>query len=232
MQVEILNLIIENLTVATAQTLSDPKTATPEEMEAKYLRTLATSLHAYAALLKSAATADKPDVHAPLLDSPKFWKLGRHNAAAVRQAFYATISQLCLSLPDALLSRGSIVVPAVLGLGLQDADVPSAAWGAALHLLEIFPTAWEHVSYQKSVFPAVWKLLKSGGSGGEGQAALVYPNLMPFLSKVPPVVMGDSAKFLERWFTAMSEGLKTERVQKSPADCRAVIQAGFGIYFI
>jgi hypothetical protein len=221
-QAEILGLIVDNLTVATPQTLSDPKLATPEEMEAKFVRTLATSLLAYAALLDAAV--DKPDAHNPLLDSPKFWKLARQPSAAVRQAFYTAVSKLCQVLPSAVVSRGATVVPAILGVGLQEADVPAAAWGAALHLLAAFPAAWDHISHQKAVFPTVWKLLKTGGSG-EGQAAQIYPNLMPFLSRIPQAVMGDSGKFLQRWFSSMFEGLQTEKVQRNPAECRAVVQA-------
>ena len=148
-------------------------------------------------------------IHSPLLDSPKFWKLGRHNSAGVRQAFYVVVSKLCQVLPDAVVTRGASAVPAILGGGLQDADVPAAAWGAALHLLAVFPGAWAHISPQKAVFPTIWKLLKAGGIG-ESQAAQIYPNLMPFLSKIPPEVMGDSGKFLQRWFSSMFEGLQVD----------------------
>ncbi len=221
---EILSLIIENVTVATAQTLSDPKAATPEEMEAKYVRTLSTSLLAYSALLDSAA--GEAASHGPLLDSPKFWKLARHSSTAVRQAFYTVISRLCSVLPDTIVSRGKAVVPAVLG-GLQDVEAAASVWGAALHLLNAFPAAWDHISHQKAVFPTIWKLLKlAGGAGGEGHsAAQVYPNLMPFLSKIPASVIGDSGKFLERWFSSMMEGLQLEKVQKNAPECRAVTQS-------
>jgi hypothetical protein len=221
---EILSLIIENVTVATAQTLSDPKAATPEEMEAKYVRTLSTSLLAYSALLDSAAGGAAS--HGPLLDSPKFWKLARHSSTSVRQAFYTVISKLCSVLPDTIVSRGKAVVPAVLG-GLQDAEAAASVWGAALHLLNVFPAAWDHISHQKAVFPTIWKLLKlAGGGGGEGHsAAQVYPNLMPFLSKIPASVIGDSGKFLQRWFSSMMEGLQLEKVQKNAPECRAVTQS-------
>jgi len=52
-QAEILNLIIDNLVNATPQTLSDPKTTPPEEMEAKYTRTVSMSLISYANLLEA-----------------------------------------------------------------------------------------------------------------------------------------------------------------------------------
>jgi hypothetical protein len=210
--------------VATAQTLSDPKAATPEEMEAKYVRTLSTSLLAYSALLDS--TAGGAASHGPLLDSPKFWKLARHSSTAVRQAFYTVISRLCSMLPDTIVSRGKAVVPAVLG-GLQDAEAAASVWGAALHLLNVFPAAWDHISHQKAVFPTIWKLLKlAGGAGGEGHsAAQIYPNLMPFLSKIPASVIGDSRQFLQRWFSSMMEGLQLEKVQKNAPECRAVTQS-------
>ena len=188
------------------------------------MRTLASSLLAYNNLLDSPSTVESLAIHSPLLDSPKFWKLGRHNSAGVRQAFYVVVSKLCQVLPDAVVTRGASAVPAILGGGLQDADVPAAAWGAALHLLAVFPGAWAHISPQKAVFPTIWKLLKAGGIG-ESQAAQIYPNLMPFLSKIPPEVMGDSGKFLQRWFSSMFEGLQVDKVQKNPTECRAVVQS-------
>ena len=96
-QAEILNLIIDNLVNATPQTLSDPKTTPPEEMEAKYTRTVSMSLISYANLLE-AIEKTVPEKHKPLLDSQKFWKLAKHKAGNIRKATNLYIYFACLSI--------------------------------------------------------------------------------------------------------------------------------------
>ena len=44
---------------------------------------------------------------------------------------------------------------------------------------------WFQVKARKAVLPKLWSVLKSGGSGC---ATMIFPNLLPFLSKVPSEV--------------------------------------------
>ena len=44
---------------------------------------------------------------------------------------------------------------------------------------------WIQVKARKAVLPKLWSVLKSGGSGC---ATMIFPNLLPFLSKVPSEV--------------------------------------------
>lgn len=219
-QAEILNLIVDNLTAATPQTLSDPKTTPPEEMEAKYTRTVAMSLVSYANLLECVTKLD-PEKHSALLDSPKFWKLAKHKAGDIRKSFFVAVTQLCLKLPESIGSRGALVVPAVL-CNLQDTESGDALWTCVLQLLSTLPTAWTLVNPAKAVFPPVWKLLSSGADGNPSR---VHPYLMPFLSKIPLTVMDDCGKFLNRWFAAMLESLETVKEKKNSSQCDTVVKA-------
>ena len=221
-QQEILSLIVENLTTATSQTLSDPKITTPEDMEAKYVRTVSMSLISYANLLDTVKqpTADK---HTGLIDHAKFWKLAKHKDCNIRKAFYTAVTQMLIKLADSLALVGKKVVPAVLG-SLGDLDAGEAVWCCGLQLLSTLPSPWEFVSPHKAVFPAVWKLM--GVAGAESGLTLrIYPYLMPFLSKIPFSVMEDCAKFLSRWFASMLEGLEVFKARNSISGCRTVIVA-------
>eukprot|EP00092_Neocalanus_flemingeri_P024263 GFUD01026312.1.p1 GENE.GFUD01026312.1~~GFUD01026312.1.p1 ORF type:complete len:1657 (-),score=379.47 GFUD01026312.1:31-5001(-) len=217
---EIISLITENITVATPQTLSDPKVTPVEEMEAKYVRTLAMSLTSLANLLKVATPSDEQLSN--LLSHTKFWKISKHKTGSVRQAFFETLVQLGSVLPDTLPPQSKVLVPAVLP-NLHDTD-PSAApavWAAALQVLTVIPTAWEHTSPQKAVFPNIFKFISCGG---EGVAGSTFPNLLPLLSKIPASIMGDQEKFLGRWFCSFKEALDSTKV-RAASELSAIVTA-------
>ena len=134
-QAEILSAVMENLTFATAQTLSDPKTTPVEEMEAKYVRTLAMSLASLTRLLAAVRPPLDPKTLEPLLDHPKFWKFAKFKSGTVRQAFFECIVQLGSSHPMCLEARGKLVVGAVLP-NLQELELmpARAVWAAALQV--------------------------------------------------------------------------------------------------
>jgi len=219
-QAEIISLITENLTVASPQTMSDPKVTPVEEMEAKYVRTLAMSLTSLANILK--VTTPSEAQLSTLLGNSKFWKICKHKTGSVRQAFYETLVQLGSVLPASLASQAKVLVPAVLP-NLNDTD-PSAApavWAAALQVLTVIPAAWEHTSPQKAVFPNIFKFV---ASGGEGVASSTFPNLLPLLSKIPASVMADQEKFLSRWFCSFQEALESTKV-RAVSELSAIVTA-------
>jgi len=219
-QAEIISLITENITVATPQTMSDPKVTPVEEMEAKYIRTLAMSLTSLANLLK--VTTPSEAQLSSLLDNAKYWKISKNKTGSVRQAFFETLVQLGSVLPDSLTLRCKVLVPSVLP-NLHDTD-PAAApavWAAALQVLTVVPTTWEYTNPQKAVFPNIFKFISCGG---EGVAGSTFPNLLPLLSKIPTSVMGDQEKFLDRWFSSFKEALDSTKV-RAASELSAIVTA-------
>ena len=217
---EILAMVKENLLTATPQSLSDPKTTPAEEMEAKYVRTVAMSLISYANLLEAVQKLD-PEKHKDLLDSPKFWKLSKHKAVSVRKSYFTALTQLCVKLPESVTSRGEKAAPSVLS-NLQDTEAGDAMYTCVLQFLSVLPSAWQLVNPQKAVFPGLWKLLSNGA---DGAIKRVGPYLMPFLSKIPVDVMEDCDKFINRWFTSMMEGWAVVSKGRSVSDTEVVIKS-------
>jgi len=208
-QAEIISLITENITVATPQTMSDPKITPVEEMESKYVRTVAMSLTSLAHILK--VTTPSEVQMSGLLDQSKFWKLSKHKTGSVRQAFFETLVQLGSVLPDTLASHAKVLVPAVLpNLNDTDPAAAPAAWAAALQVLTVVPAAWEHTSPAKAVFPNIFKFI---ACGGEGVAGSTFPSILPLLSKIPIAVMFDEEKFLGRWFCSFKEAIESTKVR-------------------
>ena len=44
---------------------------------------------------------------------------------------------------------------------------------------------WSHVNARKAVLPKLWSVLRKGGFGN---AVVIFPNMLPFLSKIPKSV--------------------------------------------
>lgn len=62
---------------------------------------------------------------------------------------------------------------------------------------------WSHVNAEKIVFPKLWHVLRQGG---EGNAVTIFPNLLPFVSKIPATASLDKDFFYNKFFTSMHHG--------------------------
>uniref|UniRef100_A0A182YKS9 E3 ubiquitin-protein ligase listerin n=1 Tax=Anopheles stephensi TaxID=30069 RepID=A0A182YKS9_ANOST len=223
---EILEYYTKNLTIHTAITLSNPKSHTPEECENKYQRVLISSLRGYALYLSRIppeSLKKSADKNAKLLENPKFWTYHKHKTAAIRSAWFEVISALLQYAPFLVEQHQAQITTSVFQfLDETDPTVVTHVWSSIV-LIQANLTSWHtHLNFDKAVFPKLWKLLKSGGAGN---AACVYPHMLPLVSGFTREVLGDErlAKFYHHFFESMNEGLQA--VQSSRADVTAVSQA-------
>ncbi|KAJ7427998.1 hypothetical protein BTVI_01452 [Pitangus sulphuratus] len=102
----------------------------------------------------------------------------------VRSAFFELISAFCQHLPELVKAEAPRVCPAVL-LSIDDSDavVCPALWEAVLYAVTTIEDCWSHVNARKGVLPKLWTVLREGG---RGLATVIYPNLLPFISKLIP----------------------------------------------
>ncbi|XP_050187268.1 E3 ubiquitin-protein ligase listerin [Myiozetetes cayanensis] len=223
---EILNVLQDHLLKETADTLSDPQTVPEEEREAKFYRILTCSLLALKKLLNM---LPKKEMHSleeklmSLLSQNKFWKYSKHNIPQVRSAFFELISAFCQHLPELVKAEAPRVCPAVL-LSIDDSDavVCPALWEAVLYAVTTIEDCWSHVNARKGVLPKLWTVLREGG---RGLATVIYPNLLPFISKVPPAVMKPKLEYFRTFFDSIIQGLSSERAVASPSESSAIITA-------
>ncbi|XP_053242521.1 E3 ubiquitin-protein ligase listerin isoform X1 [Podarcis raffonei] len=223
---EILNVLQDHLLKETPDTLSDPLTVPEEEREAKFFRILTCSLLALKKLicmLPSNENSSLEEKLKPLLTQNKFWKYGKHNSPPVRSAFFELISAFCQYVPESMKAEASRVCPAVL-LSIDDSDaiVCPALWEAALHVLTAIEDCWSHVNAKKGVLPKIWAVLREGG---RGLATIIYPNLLPFISKIPHGLTEPKLDYCRTFFTAIIQGLLTERAMASRSECSAILSA-------
>nr|XP_014351692.1 PREDICTED: E3 ubiquitin-protein ligase listerin [Latimeria chalumnae] len=223
---EVLSVLQDNLLKETPETLSDLQTVPEEEREAKYLRVVTSSLLALKKLLcilpdSENSSIEERVVH--LVSQNKFWKYSKHKSPQVRAAFFELIATLCQYLPGSLRAEAGRVCPAVL-LSIDDGDaaVSAALWEAALHILTTVEDCWNHVNARKGVLPKLWTVLREGG---RGLATVVYPNLLPFVSKIPQEVIDPQIEFFSNFFTSIIKGFSSERALVSSSECSAIVSA-------
>nr|XP_020651892.1 E3 ubiquitin-protein ligase listerin-like isoform X1 [Pogona vitticeps] len=221
---EILNVLQDHLLKETPDTLSDPQTVPEEEREAKFFRILTCSLLALKKLLcmlPSDENCSLEEKLKPLLAQNKFWKYGEHNTPLVRSAFFELISTFCQHIPKSMSAEASRVCPSVL-LSIDDSDavVCPALWEAVLHVLTTIEDCWSHVSAKKGVLPKLWVVLREGG---RGLATIIYPNLLPFISKIPLGVTEPKLDYWRTFFTSIIQGLLTERALACRSECSAIV---------
>ncbi|KAJ6662463.1 hypothetical protein lerEdw1_011876 [Lerista edwardsae] len=223
---EILTVLQDNLLKETPDTLSDPLTVPEEEREAKFFRLLTCSLLALKKLLCMLPANENSSLEKklePLLSQSKFWKYGKHKTPQIRSAFFELISAFCEHIPESMKMEAPKVSPAVL-LSIDDSDaiVCPALWEATLHVLATIEDCWSHVNAKKGVLPKLWAVLREGG---RGLATIIYPNLLPFISKVPHDITEPKLDYFRTFFTSIIQGLLTERALASRSECAAIISA-------
>ncbi|XP_063203186.1 E3 ubiquitin-protein ligase listerin [Chroicocephalus ridibundus] len=223
---EILNVLQDHLLKETPDTLSDPQTVPEEEREAKFFRILTCSL---LALKKLLSMLPKKEMHSleekltSLLSQNKFWKYSKHSVPQVRSAFFELASAFCQYLPELVKTEAPRVCPAVL-LSVDDSDavVCPALWEAVLYVTATVEDCWSHVNAKKGVLPKLWTMLREGG---RGLATVIYPNLLPFISKVPPGIAEPKLEYFRTFFGSIIQGLSSERAIASPSESSAIISA-------
>lgn len=223
---ELFEFLQDNILTQTPSTLSDPKFVAEEEREAKYNRVLSASILALGKLIS--VTSEKTreemqELYLSLMREKKFWKYVRHKSPHVRGAVLCTVGIACERFPLMMSSISCLVSPAVLS-ALDDSDpaVSQHVWDAALSVVKNIADCWKQVNVRKAVLPKFWDVLRNGGSGC---ASVIFPNLLPFLSKVPAEVVGSGLGFYQDLFNNLQEGLAKEHVQNSPSECSAVVSA-------
>ncbi|XP_072116707.1 E3 ubiquitin-protein ligase listerin isoform X1 [Mobula birostris] len=223
---EIMSTLYDNITKETPETLSDPQSVPEEEREAKYFRVVTSSLLALKKLFDLLPENENmvlKDRLIKTLSQSKFWKYCKHKNPQIRSAFFELIIGFCQHFPELLKSEAAKVSPAVL-LSIDDMDpvVCPSVWAAALHVLSCIEDCWTHVNAKKGVLPKLWTVLKEGG---RGLATVIYPNLLPFFSKLPDEIIVPKMEFFTTFFSTCAKGLLSERALMSHSESSAIVAA-------
>lgn len=227
---EILDYYTKNLTVHTAITLSNPKSHSPEECENKYQRVLIASLRGYALYLSKMPEEQlqkSVEKNGLLLDNAKFWAYHKHKTPAVRSAWFEVISAL-LQYGTFLIEKHQQQITTSVFQFMDETDptVVTHIWSSIILVQAKIPNWHTYLNFDKAVFPKLSKVLRSGASGN---AACIFPHMLPLVSKFTREVLGDRmAKFQTLFFDGINEGLKA--VHSSRTDITAISQAYYEVF--
>ncbi|CAG9858317.1 unnamed protein product [Phyllotreta striolata] len=225
-QEEILNYLSDNLLVQTAQTLSNLKNVSAEEAEAKYERVLISCLQGYCLYLEKVSIEqikNAIDLNNSIVSNSKFWKFSKSKVARVRASFFKIISVLCQKAPFLLEEKGSNVVNNVFNnLEEHDAVVLPQVWEAALLTVSNIKDWWTYINIEKLFLPKLWKILKQGG---QGNASVIYPSLLPLISYLPPTIEETVPQFYSLFFENLWLGSKQKSTVASRSESVAVATA-------
>ncbi|XP_055533592.1 E3 ubiquitin-protein ligase listerin [Wyeomyia smithii] len=227
---EILDYYTKNLTIHTAITLSNSKSHSPEECENKYQRVLISSLRGYALYISKMPEEQlqkSASKNALLLNNAKFWSYHKNKTPAIRSAWFEVISSLLQHAPFLVEQHQQQITANVFQfMDETDPTVVSHVWSSIVLVQTKIPEWHRFLNFDKAVFPKLWKVLKTGANGN---AACVFPHMLPLVSKFSREVMGDKAdKFQALFFESMNEGLRA--VHASRTDISAVSQAYYEVF--
>ncbi|KAJ8918958.1 hypothetical protein NQ315_016860 [Exocentrus adspersus] len=225
-QEDILAYINENLLVQTAQTLSNPKHVSVEDSDAKYERVLISCLQGYCLYLEKVSTDQIQNAatqNNEIVSNAKFWKLSKHKVAPVRAAWFKALTVLCQKASFLLEGKGAQVVSTVFSnLEENDPTVLPYVWEAALLTMANIKEWWTYINIEKLFFPKLWKVFKQGG---QGNASVIYPSLLPLISHLPATVDENAQQFYNTFFENLRSGLKQKAVIASRSESVAIATA-------
>lgn len=156
----------------------------------------------------------------------KFWKLAKSTMPHVRAAWFKVLTVICQKAEILLEGREKEVTNTVFNC-LDDSDptVLPHVWETTLMIMstvkvkhfiiinnrtinlfmsiDFYQDWWTYVKVDKIFFPKLMKILKQGG---QGNAAAIYPNLLPLLSHLPPSVKENDQEFYKKFFDDLRSG--------------------------
>ncbi|CAG9822593.1 unnamed protein product [Phaedon cochleariae] len=225
-QEEILHYLSDNLFIQTPQTLCNMKHVSAEEADAKYERVLISCLQGYQFYLEKVSVEQIQNVvelNNNIVGNSKFWKFGKNKVAYIRATWFKLISIICQKAPFLLDGKGAQVTGSVFGnLEESDPTVLPSVWEAALLTMSTIENWWTFINVDKVFYPKLWKILKQGG---QGNAAVIYPSLLPVLSHLLPIVNDSSSEFYDKFFENLRLGMRQKTTIASKSESIAVATA-------
>ncbi|KAI1294576.1 E3 ubiquitin-protein ligase listerin [Halotydeus destructor] len=222
---EILKFCIDILLNQTAESLGDKTVANLDEIQAKYIRFVSSSLSVLALVIQVVNDETKVKSHLePLLADHKLWKFAKDKESSIRHAWYKLMSSIVHRCPSLAVENAKKLCSTTFSnLNESDPLVVSTLWEAALYIVasDELNEFCSDLNITKTLVPQLMNVLKEAG---RGNAVAIYPNLLPMLSRLPLDEVADKEQFLCSFFENMKRGIEKAKVQ---SEVTAIYQAYF-----
>jgi hypothetical protein len=214
----LLDHVEDAMLVQSQQTLSDERTTSPDDSEAKHVRVVSTAAFVLLQLIKresksvSAKTGLAGD-YAKLLGNEKLWEYAYHKDASMRRAVYALVMPSVTNLEDYL--NFSVISTCFLAKALHISQLGSSVQyaEAILSLTEHRPQIWTaDYSAKTAASRRLYQFLKKGSQRG---TEAFWTSVGQLLRIIPTQV----------WNTASSKEDVANTMQPTLQDAEALLEA-------
>lgn len=144
-----------------------------------------------------------------LIDNTKFWSFYKHKSIIIKAAWFEAIASVLQHSPALLLNHEQQLAKSTLSnLNESNPIVIPHLWASLLlftHNIDNWPT---FLCIEKEFLPKFYKILAAGGNGN---AIVIYPHVLPLLEKINQTVLGmENVKiFYEHLFESIKNGFKS-----------------------
>lgn len=211
----------------TPQTLSDERTSSPDDVEAKYNRLIASVILLITSFLHELTvdeTQKQENVYTDLLQDENLWKLSYHGDPQVRRAVHRLLSTCITRHANLVKPALAAIGEAYIGHGLR-----SDQTGTALNYLEALNAlvaldsgVWlEHAKGAKGL-NRLCSFLKRGSQLGTSD---YWPNVLSLMRQLPVEVYAGNLKEAQEFLNAVAHGIKKKDEPRInlPAGWRAYV---------
>ena len=191
----LLDYVEDAMLVQSQQTLSDERTTSPDDSEAKHVRVVSTAAFVLLQLIKRESTtvSVKPgtsSAYSKLLTNEKLWEYAYHKDASMRRAVYALILPTVTNLEDHLDFR-------VISTCFLAKALPSSQLGSSIHYVEAILFLTEHrpqiwTTDYTAKTPALRRLLQFLKKGSQRGTESFWTKLGQLLRIIPILVKSNT----------------------------------------
>lgn len=194
----------------TPDTLSDERSTTKQDSEAKYHRVVGASLSLVSSLMRRGDLAALKDDLSRYLETQALWTMSKSEDSFVRRVFYQFLITVLEINPEALEARLPQVGRALIADGLKQSQAGSTAdlLRALTGLTKLFPQVW---GTQKHPLQRLEPFISRGSQGG---AEDFWRALDQLLQALPETTA--SAEVLSGFLGAMRKGI-ADRLEFRPS---------------
>lgn len=143
---EILMYILDNLISQSVETMTNCKTVSVEDAEAKYERVLLTSLQGYSLYLAKVPAEQikkSEELNIQIVSHQNFWKLSKYKTMAVQAAFFGVISAIGQNAPFLFETQKNLAVTTIFtNLDKSDPIVLPKIWECLLLITANIEVSW------------------------------------------------------------------------------------------
>ncbi|KAG1420549.1 hypothetical protein G6F59_007162 [Rhizopus arrhizus] len=216
-QKEILDYLVDMLLYKTAETLSDARYVTKEDMLSKYARIVSSSFQIISYLISELPVEQRMNCENEyniILDDTTLWKkFASHSSPLIRKSLYSFIKVLLLSWKDMVEKRLDVICPSFFAAVFieKESFAHSEMWDALLLMTKNFPQSWIIISKKKPSLPKLYNFLRLGLNGSVN---IAYPSVLALLANLPEEIKSVD-KFYTDVFDNFWKGLYTEFIEKA-----------------